>query len=54
MTTNNTSLAAFHRRSITEREAFWAGQAALIDWHRPFTRVLDDSRLPFARWFLGG
>ena len=54
MTTNNTSLAAFHRRSITEREAFWAEQAALIDWHRPFTRVLDDSRLPFARWFLGG
>ena len=49
-----TSLAEFHRRSITDREGFWAEQARLIDWHAPFERVLDDSRLPFARWFVGG
>jgi propionyl-CoA synthetase len=48
------NLAAFHRRSIDDREAFWAEQAKLIDWHLPFERVLDDSRLPFTRWFVGG
>ena len=26
----------------------------LIDWERPFDRVLDYSRPPFARWFVGG
>jgi propionyl-CoA synthetase len=44
----------FHKRSIAQREAFWSEQAALIDWHRPFDRVLDYSRPPFARWFVGG
>ncbi len=46
--------AEFHRRSIEEREAFWAEQARLIHWHRPFDRVLDYSRPPFAKWFVGG
>jgi propionyl-CoA synthetase len=44
----------FHRRSIADREGFWAEQAKLIDWHRPFSKVLDYSRPPFARWFTGG
>src|SRR3954451_22880790 len=44
----------FHRRSLADREAFWREQAALIDWHRPFQKVLDYSRPPFARWFVGG
>jgi propionyl-CoA synthetase len=44
----------FYRRSIEQREAFWAEQAGLIDWHRPFDRVLDYSRPPFAKWFVGG
>ncbi|MBW6494410.1 MAG: propionate--CoA ligase [Burkholderiaceae bacterium] len=45
---------AFHRRSIGDREGFWAEQAKLIDWHKPFGQVLDYSRPPFARWFIGG
>ena len=45
---------AFHRRSIADREGFWAEQAQLIDWHKPFGQVLDYSRPPFARWFVGG
>ncbi len=45
---------AFHRRSIDEPQAFWAEQAKLIDWHQPFTQVLDYSRPPFANWFVGG
>ncbi len=44
----------FHRRSIEERDAFWTEQARLVHWQRPFDRVLDYSRPPFARWFPGG
>src|SRR5712675_376486 len=44
----------FHRRSIEHREAFWAEQAELIHWRRPHQQVLDYSRPPFARWFVGG
>jgi propionyl-CoA synthetase len=48
------SYREFHRRSIEERNAFWAEEARLIDWHRPFEQVIDYSRPPFARWFVGG
>ncbi|NLD68912.1 MAG: AMP-binding protein, partial [Limnobacter sp.] len=48
------SYEAFHRWSIDDPAGFWGEQARLIDWHRPFERVLDDSRLPFTRWFVGG
>ncbi len=34
-------------------EAFWAEAAGAIDWVRPWTRVLDDSRAPFYQWFPG-
>jgi propionyl-CoA synthetase len=44
----------FYHRSIEQRDAFWAEQARLIDWHQPFERVLDYSHPPFARWFVGG
>ncbi len=46
--------ADFYRRSIDDRDAFWAEQAQLIDWQRPFTQVCDYSQPPFARWFVGG
>ncbi|MFK7967284.1 MAG: propionate--CoA ligase [Burkholderiaceae bacterium] len=45
---------AFYRRSIDDPQQFWAEQANLIHWHKPFEQVLDDSRLPFTRWFVGG
>jgi len=44
----------FHRRSLEQRDEFWREQARLIDWHRPFDKVLDYSRPPFAKWFVGG
>jgi len=44
----------FHRRSLADRDAFWAEEAKLIHWQRPFGQVLDYSRPPFARWFVGG
>ncbi len=42
-----------YRRSLAEREAFWAEAAAAIDWLKPWDRVLDRSRPPFYRWFPG-
>jgi propionyl-CoA synthetase len=46
--------SAFYRSSIDDPASFWAEEAKRIDWHTPFTQVLDDSRPPFARWFVGG
>jgi propionyl-CoA synthetase len=48
------SYREFHRRSIAEREAFWAEQAELVHWNKPFSKVLDYSRPPFSKWFVGG
>ena len=44
---------SFYRKSIADREAFWAEQAEKIDWHRGWDQVLDYGRPPFARWFVG-
>jgi propionyl-CoA synthetase len=49
-----TTYREFHGRSIEDRENFWAEEAKLVHWQRPFERVLDYSRPPFARWFVGG
>ncbi len=46
--------AEFYRKSIDDPETFWAGEATRIDWHKPFDRVVDYSRPPFANWFVGG
>lgn len=48
------SYAAFHQRSITDRDGFWAEQAQLIDWQSPYEKVCDYSNPPFAKWFVGG
>jgi len=45
---------SLHARSISDPESFWGEQAALIDWQAPFGKVLDYSRPPFAKWFVGG
>ncbi len=44
----------FHARSVRDPEAFWAEEARRIDWHKPFTKVLDYSHPPFRSWFVGG
>ena len=49
-----TTSAEFIRQSIDSPDAFWAEQAARIDWHRPFDRVCDMSNPPFVQWFPGG
>jgi propionyl-CoA synthetase len=44
----------YHCRSLADRDGFWREKAALIDWQTPFAEVLDYSKPPFARWFVGG
>jgi propionyl-CoA synthetase len=46
--------ADFHRRSIEDRDAFWAEQAKLVDWQTPPNQICDYSNPPFAKWFVGG
>jgi propionyl-CoA synthetase len=43
-----------YRRSIDDPEAFWGEAAENIRWYKRWSRVLDDSRKPFYRWFVGG
>jgi propionyl-CoA synthetase len=54
MAASGTTHRAFHQRSLQDRDAFWREQARLVDWQAPFSEVLDFSRPPFARWFVGG
>ena len=43
-----------HRRSLEDRDAFWAEAAEAIDWIKPWDKILDDSKAPhFYRWFPG-
>ncbi|WP_424183933.1 acetate--CoA ligase [Actinokineospora sp. G85] len=37
-----------------DREAFWATQARRLTWDTEWSRVLDWSGAPFAKWFVGG
>jgi len=48
------NFADFYKESINHPQAFWAQEATLIDWHTPFAQVLDYSKAPFAKWFIGG
>ena len=49
-----TTYAEFHRRSLTERDTFWAEQAQLVDWQTQPQQICDYSNPPFAKWFVGG
>ena len=44
----------FHRRSIEDRDGFWAEQARRIEWQTPPQRICNYDQPPFARWFEGG
>jgi propionyl-CoA synthetase len=54
MAATDQAYQTFYRRSIDDPEGFWGELAGLIDWHKPHSQVLDYSRPPFARWFVGG
>jgi acetyl-CoA synthetase len=46
---------ALNARAASDFEGFWGDLAREhVLWHKPFTRVLDESRAPFYRWFDDG
>ncbi|HEY0748782.1 MAG TPA: acetate--CoA ligase [Steroidobacteraceae bacterium] len=48
-------LKRLHAKAADDYIGFWADLAAAeINWHRPFTVPLDDSRAPNYRWFTDG
>ena len=49
-----TTYKEYHAKSLRDPAGFWAEKARLIDWHQPFSQVLDYSKPPFAKWFVGG
>ena len=55
---NVSGMAAYQalcRQAETDYEGFWANQARqAIDWKKPFTRTLDESKAPFYKWFDDG
>ena len=51
MAGNYKSIAA---QSLQDPEGFWAAAAESVHWYKRWDRVLDDSNVPFYRWFTGG
>lgn len=45
---------ASFRVQSEDRLAFWAEQAHRLHWHKPFTKTLDWTNPPFAKWFEDG
>jgi propionate--CoA ligase len=46
--------AELYRRSLADPQGFWGDLAQELHWFRHWDAVLDDSRPPFYRWFVGG
>src|SRR5512140_693643 len=42
-----------YARAAADPEAYWAEQAAMLDWYTPWHTVCE-WKPPHARWFLGG
>ena len=46
---------AMNQKAASDFEGFWADLArATLEWHKPFTKVLDESKAPFYTWFEDG
>jgi acetyl-CoA synthetase len=44
---------ATYQAAASDREKFWAEQAAMLEWMQPWSQVLE-WKLPHAKWFVGG
>ena len=42
-----------YKKSITQREQFWEEQANNLEWYKKWDKVLDASKKPFYKWFVG-
>ncbi|PNK60446.1 propionate--CoA ligase [Psychrobacter sp. FDAARGOS_221] len=48
------SFDELYQTSLDNPTDFWRQQAERIYWHKQPDTILDDSKLPFAKWFVGG
>ena len=51
------SIAEYERlyaEAAADPEKFWGEIAGELEWFKPWTKVLDWSEAPFAKWFVGG
>jgi len=52
---NAIATADAYKEAEADRPAFWGKQAReLLSWDKDFTKTLDWSNPPFAKWFVGG
>ena len=52
---NQAKFDALYKAAEDDYEGFWAEQArTMLDWHKPFTEILDDSNAPHFKWFADG
>ncbi len=49
----NVNDPAIYAQAASDLEGYWAGEAAKLDWYRPWDTVLEWDP-PFAKWFDGG
>src|ERR671911_695925 len=49
----NVNDPAIYEQAAADPQAYWAGEAAKLDWYRPWDTVLEWVP-PFAKWFNGG
>jgi acetyl-CoA synthetase len=45
---------AIYEQAARDPQAWWATQAAQLEWFAPWDTILDDADPPFYKWFLGG
>ncbi len=45
---------SLYKKSVEDREGFWAEEAEKLEWFQKWEQVLDSSDKPFFRWFTGG
>lgn len=48
------SYEELHQWTLDHGEEFWGDMARELEWHEPWTQLLDDSNKPFFKWFIGG
>lgn len=39
-----------YRRSLEDPEGFWAEVGAVVDWYKPWDKVLDNGAQPLTEW----
>ncbi|KAL1490882.1 hypothetical protein ABEB36_011563 [Hypothenemus hampei] len=51
---NSNNYEKVFKESIENPESFWASIGTLVSWAKPWKKVLDNSREPFTKWYVGG